>query len=93
VRAATARTVEYGEPGRRVGHVLADGREIVVLDQGRMLNLTAANGNSVQAMDLGLTLQVRSLAEVAAGGLAAEVQPVPAPVERRIATDLVARLS
>jgi hypothetical protein len=25
VRAATARTVEYGEPGCRVGHVLADG--------------------------------------------------------------------
>lgn len=93
LRAATVRTVEYGEPGRRVGHVLADGREIVVLDQGRMLNLTAANGNSIQAMDLGLTLQVRSLAAVAAGGLAAEVQPVPAPVEHRIATDLVARLS
>ena len=92
LRAATVRTVEYGAPGRRVGHVLADGREIVVLDRGRMLNLTAANGNSIQAMDLGLTLQVRSLAAVAAGGLAAEVQPVPAPVEHRIATDLVARL-
>lgn len=92
LRAATVRTIEYGAPSRRVGHVLADGREIVVLDQGRMLNLTAANGNSIQAMDLGLTLQVRSLAAVAAGGLAAEVQPVPAPVEHRIATDLVARL-
>ena len=57
-----------------------------------MLNLTAANGNSIQAMDLGLTLQVRSLAAVCAGGLAPGVQPVPAPVERRIATDLVARL-
>ncbi|VVJ18221.1 Uncharacterised protein [Amycolatopsis camponoti] len=93
LRAATVRTVEYGAPGRRVGHVLADGREIVVLDRGRMLNLTAANGNSIQAMDLGLTLQVRSLAAVAAGGLAAEVQPVPAPVEHRIATDLVAELT
>lgn len=93
LRAATVRTVEYGSPGRRVGHVLADGREVVVLDRGRMLNLTAANGNSIQAMDLGLTLQVRSLAAVAAGGLAAEVQPVPAPVEHRIATDLLAALA
>jgi adenosylhomocysteinase len=92
LRAATVRTVEYGEPGRRTGHVLAGGREVVVLDRGRMLNLTAANGNSIQAMDLGLTLQVRSLAAVAAGGLATGVQPVPGPVERRIATDLVARL-
>ncbi|MFJ7219316.1 adenosylhomocysteinase [Amycolatopsis sp. NPDC098790] len=93
LRAATVRTVEYGSPGRRTGHVLADGRQVVVLDRGRMLNLTAANGNSIQAMDLGLTLQVRSLAAVAAGGLAAGVQPVPAPVEHRIATDLVAALA
>ncbi|WP_432847835.1 adenosylhomocysteinase [Amycolatopsis sp. CA-161197] len=88
----TVRTVEYGAPSRRTGHVLDDGREIVLLDQGRMLNLTAANGNSIQAMDLGLTLQARSLAAVAAGGLADEVQPVPADVEHRIATDLVAAL-
>ncbi|MGK3206272.1 adenosylhomocysteinase [Amycolatopsis sp. MEPSY49] len=93
LRAATVRTVEYGAPGRRTGHVLADGREVVVLDRGRMLNLTAANGNSIQAMDLGLTLQVRSLAAVAAGGLVDGVQPVPAPVEHRIATDLVAALA
>jgi adenosylhomocysteinase len=92
LRAVTVRTIEYGEPGRRTGHVLADGREVVVLDHGRMLNLTAADGNSVQAMDLGLTLQVRSLAAVCAGGVAPGVQPVPAPVERRIATDLVALL-
>ncbi|SEF20304.1 adenosylhomocysteinase [Amycolatopsis pretoriensis] len=93
LRAATVRTVEYGEPGRRVGHVRADGREVVILDRGRMLNLTAANGNSIQAMDLGLTLQVRSLAAVAAGGLASGVQSVPAPVEYRTATDLVAELA
>lgn len=92
LRTATVRTIEYGDPGRRTGHVLTGGREIVVLDHGRMLNLTAANGNSIQAMDLGLTLQVRSLAAVCAGGLAPVVQPVPAAVERRIATDLVERL-
>ncbi|WP_328604433.1 adenosylhomocysteinase [Amycolatopsis sp. NBC_00345] len=87
--ARTVRTVEYGAPSRRTGHVLDDGRELVLLDQGRMLNLTAANGNSIQAMDLGLTLQARCLAAVAAGGLAPTVQPVPATVEHRIATDLV----
>ncbi|WP_410626053.1 adenosylhomocysteinase [Amycolatopsis sp. cmx-8-4] len=92
LRTATVRTIEYGDPGRRTGHVLTGGREIVVLDHGRMLNLTAADGNSIQAMDLGLTLQVRSLAAVCAGGLAPVVQPVPAAVERRIATDLVERL-
>jgi len=93
LRAATVRVVEYGEPGRRTGYVFEDGREIVVLDHGRMLNLTAANGNSIQAMDLGLTLQARSLGAVCAGGLAAGVQPVPADVEHRIATDLVGLLA
>jgi adenosylhomocysteinase len=90
--ARTVRTVEYGAPSRRTGHVLDDGRELVLLDEGRMLNLTAANGNSIQAMDLGLTLQARCLAAVAAGGLAPTVQSVPATVEHRIATDLVALL-
>lgn len=93
LRAATVRVVEYGEPGRRTGYVFEDGREIVLLDEGRMLNLTAANGNSIQAMDLGLTLQARSLGAVCAGGLAPGVQPVPADVENRIATDLVELLT
>ncbi|SEO68287.1 adenosylhomocysteinase [Amycolatopsis saalfeldensis] len=90
--ARTVRTVEYGSPSRRTGHVLDDGRELVLLDQGRMLNLTAANGNSIQAMDLGLTLQARCLGAVASGVLAPVVQSVPATVEHRIATDLVALL-
>ena len=93
LRAVTVRVTEYGEPGRRTGYLLENGRELVVLDQGRMLNLTAANGNSIQAMDLGLTLQARSLAAVCGGGLAAGVQPVPGDVEHRIATDLVGLLS
>jgi len=91
--AVTTGTTEYGDPARRTGYTLEDGREIVILEQGRMINLTAANGNPIQAMDLGLTLQVRSLAAVCAGGLAAGVQAVPADIEHRIATDLVALLS
>jgi adenosylhomocysteinase len=91
--AMTTGTTEYGDPARRTGYTLTDGREIVILEQGRMINLTAANGNPIQAMDLGLTLQVRSLVAVCAGGLAAGVQAVPADIEYRIATDLVALLS
>jgi adenosylhomocysteinase len=91
--AATRSTVEYADGGRRTGIVLRDGREIVRLDHGRMINLTAAGGNPIEAMDLGLTLQARSLAAVASGGIPALVQPVPDDVERRIAEDLVALLS
>ncbi|MEU5973804.1 hypothetical protein [Streptomyces sp. NPDC047315] len=91
--ASTLRTVEYGDTSRRRGYVLADGREVVLLDDGRMLNLTAANGNPIQAMDLGLTLQARSLAAVCAGDLAAGLQSVPTHIEQRIASDLVDLLS
>lgn len=88
---ATVRTMEYGD--RRAGLVLRNGRQIVRIEQGRMVNLTAADGNPIQAMDLGLTLQTRSLAAVVTGNLPAEVQPVPADVEHRVATDLVSILS
>ncbi|MFH8614567.1 adenosylhomocysteinase [Streptomyces sp. NPDC017979] len=91
--AGTLRTVEYGDTSRRRGHVLADGREVVLLDDGRMLNLTAANGNPIQAMDLGLTLQARSLAAVVTGDLDPGVQSVPTHIEQRIAADLVDQLS
>ncbi len=93
LRAITTRVIEYGEPGRRTGYLLDDGRELILLDQARMLNLTAANGNPIQAMDLGLTLQARSLAAVCVGGLEAGVQAVPGDIEHRIATDLVRLLS
>lgn len=90
---ATVRTVPYDDGDRRTGLVLRNGKQIIRLEQGRMINLTAANGNPIQAMDLGLTLQARSLAAVVTRNLPAEVQPVPADVEHRIATDLVAVLS
>lgn len=90
---ATTSTVEYGTGDRRTGIRLRNGREIVRLDRGRMINLTAAAGNPIQAMDLGLTLQARSLHAVVAAGLRPEVQAVPADVESRVAGDLVALLS
>ena len=43
---------------------LHNGKQIIRLEHGRMINLTAADGNPIQAMDLGLTLQARSLAAV-----------------------------
>ena len=55
-----------------------------------MINLVAALGNPIQAMDLGLTLQAASLAAIADGH--AEFtgpHPVPESIDRRIAADLV----
>ncbi|AWW35656.1 MULTISPECIES: adenosylhomocysteinase [Streptomyces] len=73
-------------------HQLHDGREITVLADTKMINLTAAKGNPIQAMDLGLTLQARSLAAIATGealSLVNGTQAVPAPIDRQVAADLV----
>ncbi|MGW7428866.1 adenosylhomocysteinase [Streptomyces sp. NPDC054861] len=92
--ARTASVTRYGSAGdERAVHRLRDGREITVLTGTRMINLTAAKGNPIQAMDLGLTLQARSLAAVATLPLTPGVQPIPADVDHEIATDLLGHLT
>lgn len=85
---------EGGDPDARLLYRFPDGREIVVLHDTNMINLTAAGGNPIQAMDLGLSLQARSLAAIASGETAwTGAEPVPAPIDRQLATALVASLS
>jgi adenosylhomocysteinase len=81
--------VESGAGYQRT-HRRPDGRRVSVLAETRMINLAAALGNPIEAMDLGLTLQIRSLAAVAGGQLAPGVQPVPVDVDRAVATAFVA---
>ncbi len=50
-----------------------------------MVNLVAGLGNPIEAMDLGLTLQARSLAAVARGEVERGVHPVPDAVDRSVA--------
>ncbi|WP_328321426.1 adenosylhomocysteinase [Kribbella sp. NBC_00382] len=69
-----------------------DGRRITVLAQTRMINLVSAGGNPIEAMDLGLTLQARSLALVATGAAAPGVQAVPQELDREIAETFAATL-
>ncbi|WP_154097326.1 adenosylhomocysteinase [Microbacterium testaceum] len=66
----------YAVPGDRAVHVIAD---------TNMVNLVAGLGNPIEAMDLGLTLQARSLAAVARGAVATGVHPVPDAVDRGVA--------
>jgi adenosylhomocysteinase len=91
--ALAARTAGATGGGHRRIHRLHDGREVTILHETKMINLAAAQGNPIQAMDLGLTLQARGLAAVATLGLAPGPQPVPADVDREIATSLADRLS
>ena len=72
---------------------MRDGRRIHLLTDGHMVNLAGPRpqGNSIESMDLGFSLQARCLEAVAAGGLGPEscVVPVPRRIDEWIATAYV----
>ena len=70
------------------------GRRITVINQLHMVNLSAAAGNPIEAMDLGLSLQLRSLAWLAGGN--AEWSGPDAPpdqLDRAVAQGMVELLT
>lgn len=90
-RRVTSLSLPAGDADARVLYEMADGRVVVVLHGTKMINLVAAGGNPIQAMDLGLSLQARSLAAIALGTADfAGPHGVPADIDRELATALVA---
>ena len=68
-------------------YTLADGRRVVLLAEGRVVNLVAAEGNPPQVMDVafaGQALALRWLAR-AGGTLAAAVHGVPPAIDEEVA--------
>ncbi|HLW00542.1 MAG TPA: adenosylhomocysteinase [Ktedonobacterales bacterium] len=76
-------------------YTLQDGRQITLLARGEMLNLAGGGGNPVETMDIGFSLQARSLAFLAEHyrELPAGPQPVPAEINAEIARGMVEVLS
>lgn len=70
-----------------------DGRSVSVLADGKMVNLAVAGsmGNSIESMDLGFTLQARSLAALIdpAFELVDGPQPVPKAINDQVATAML----
>jgi len=66
---------------------LADGRRLLLLAEGRVVNLVAAEGHPAQAMDLSFGVQALALAWLAgrAGTLPADVHEVPAAIDAEAA--------
>ncbi len=66
-----------------------DGRKFHVLGDGHMVNLAGPRplGNSIESMDLGFSLQARSLEAVANGSVGREscVVPVPRSIDEQVA--------
>ncbi|MGB9358309.1 MAG: adenosylhomocysteinase [Acidimicrobiia bacterium] len=90
--------LEHEAPGVDVApslrrHDLPNGRSVFALAEGRIVNLAAEGGigNPIEAMDLGLTLQARSLAALVdpVFGLDPGPQPVPDSVNTIIATAML----
>jgi len=68
-------------------YLLADGRRLLLLAEGRVVNLVAAEGNPPQVMDVSFAGQALALGWLAAGetGLPPGVHAVPADIDDQIA--------
>jgi adenosylhomocysteinase len=67
---------------------LADGRHLLLLAEGRVVNLVAAEGHPAQVMDLSFGVQALALAWLAgnSGKLAPDVHEVPASIDAEAAS-------
>jgi len=93
--ASASRIVSVDDAIERVE--FADGRHVVLLAGGRMVNLAGREprGNSLESMDLGFLLQALSLERIArsARELDPGAQPVPDDLNRLIARRMVVAMS
>ena len=73
---------------------LADGRRLMLLAEGRVVNLVAAEGHPPEVMDLAFGIVALSLAWLAtnSGKLSAEVHPVPAGIDAEAASLVLAAM-
>ncbi|MGQ0632827.1 MAG: adenosylhomocysteinase [Sporichthyaceae bacterium] len=74
-------------------YVTADGRRLLLLGQGRVVNLAAAEGHPAAVMDMSFAGQALALAWLAAGAdLAPGVHTVPAEIDHEVAALKLASL-
>jgi adenosylhomocysteinase len=83
-------------------YVLADGRRLILLAEGRVVNLVAAEGNPAAVMDTSFAVQALALAWLAGAGTASagdstsdragQVLSVPADIDAQVASLTLASL-
>jgi adenosylhomocysteinase len=91
-----AADVRYGIRPHADEYVLADGRRLILLAEGRVVNLVAAEGNPPAVMDTSFAIQALALAWLAGGEPAVPVVPVvhavPAEIDAQVARMTLASL-
>ncbi|MGH3394465.1 MAG: adenosylhomocysteinase [Streptosporangiaceae bacterium] len=89
VRALAGQAVELNPAVRPHAdeYVLADGRRLILLAEGRVVNLVAAEGSPPAAMDVSFAVQALALAWLASGEAMppAGVHAVPAAIDTQVA--------
>ncbi len=80
-------TVRPGVRPHADEYELSDGRRLILLAEGRVVNLVAAEGNPAAVMDISFAVQALALAWLAEGAreLAAGVHGVPAVIDAQVA--------
>ena len=75
-------------------YVLSSGRRLILLADGRVVNLIAAEGNPAAVMDLSFAAQALALTWLLSGesGLSAGVHPMPASIDTEVARLTLAAL-
>lgn len=83
-----ALAVKVTEPRKNVhGYVMADGRTLCLLGEGRLVNLAAGDGHPVEIMDMSFAIQALSAEYVTKNhmSLGKHVYAVPREVDRQVA--------
>jgi adenosylhomocysteinase len=90
VRALAGQAVEINQAVRPHAdeYVLADGRRLMLLAEGRVVNLVAAEGNPAAVMDVSFAVQALALAWLASGEAmpGPGVHEVPAVIDTQVAS-------
>ncbi len=66
-------------------HVLPDGRRLLLLAEGRLVNLSAADGHPAAVMDVSFAVQALTLEHLVTADLAPGVHEVPARIDAEVA--------
>ena len=66
-------------------HLLADGRRLHLLAEGRVVNLASAEGHPAAVMDVGFATQALAVEAIVRGGLEPGVHGVPDAIDREVA--------
>jgi adenosylhomocysteinase len=90
--ASTAVEVRPGVRPHVDEYVLADGRRVLLVAEGRLANLAAAEGHPAAVMDMSFAVQALTVEWLVATPLPAGVHDVPAEIDREVARTKLAAM-